>query len=377
MIVTIVVASLCLIAALAITAAAGIAPFGVGLLLALLPLGVWIPVVLWLDRLEPEPPVSLVVAFLWGAGIATLFAMLLNTAGLRYVAAPAFGEEVGWYVVASFGAPVVEELLKGAVLFGMLWFRRHEINGWTDGVIYAAMVALGFAAVENVTYFVTAGLTGTLAGTFVLRALVTPLLHPLCTALTGIGVAAAAISPRGSARRVLAPLGGLLGAMALHALWNGSTGFGYLALGFAYLVGMGVLATIIVLLVRDRRRTVATISHQLGRYLPTGLVTPADLTMLSTLKARGQARAWAQRSGGAGAARAMRDYQQAATELALLHDRVARGATGPGEVEARRQALLHLMDVARRAFLARVPQSPGPSDAMIPGAPHPGSSTGW
>jgi malate dehydrogenase len=48
--------------------------------------------------------------------------------------------------------------------------------------------------------------------------------------------------------------------------------------------------------------------------------------MLSTLAARRQARDWARRTGGTGAAHAMRDYQQAATELALLHDRVARGA---------------------------------------------------
>nr|WP_277818621.1 PrsW family intramembrane metalloprotease [Cellulosimicrobium arenosum] len=318
---------------------------------------------------------SLTVAFLWGAGVATLFAMLLNDAGLRFVALPLFGPENAMYAVATAGAPVVEELLKGAVLFGMLWFRRHEINGWTDGVIYAAMVALGFAAVENITYFVAASYTGTLTSTFVLRALISPLLHPLCTALTGIGVASAAMSPPGP-RRVLAPLGGLLAAMALHALWNGSTGFGYVGLGFAYLVGLGVLVTIVVLLVRDRRRTVATISQQLGRYVPSGLVTPPDLTMLSSLKGRRQARGWARSSGGAGAEKAMNDYQRAATELALLHDRVARGATEPARVEPRRQGLLGLMDVTRHAFVVRAPQptpppwSPHAPSGFTPAPPH-------
>lgn len=381
-IVTIAVASLCLFVGLVLAALSGVGTFSVGFLLSLVPLGIWVPVVLALDRLEPEPPSTLVVAFLWGAGIATLVAGILNTLGLELITAPLFGQELGWYLVASFGAPVVEELLKGAVLFGLLWFRRHELNGWTDGVIYAAMVALGFAAVENVTYFITAAQDGTLGPTFVLRALATPLLHPLCTALTGLGVASAATSPPGP-RRVLAPIGGLVAAIALHMLWNASTGFGTLALGAAYLVGLGVLVTLVVVLVKDRRRTVATIRHQLVPYLPTGLLTPADLTMLSTLAARRQARDWARRTGGAPAAHAMRDYQQAATELALLHDRVARGAVEPWHVEGQRQALLQLMHAARQAFLVRSPQpppapwSPGAPSGFTTDAWEPGQTGSW
>ena len=297
-IVTIAVSSVCLLLGLVPLALLDGASFGVSLVLALVPLGIWLPVVLALDRIEPEPPRALVIAFLWGAGVATLLAGLLNTLGLELVAAPLLGAETGWYAVATVVAPVVEEVLKGAVLFGMLWFRRHEIDGWTDGVIYATVVALGFAAVENVSYFVTAVQTDVLGPTFVLRALVSPLLHPLCTALTGLGIASAAMTPRGP-RRVLAPLGGLVAAIAFHALWNGATGFGYLGLGFAYLAGLGVLVTLVLVLRADRRRMVATITRHLAPYQPTGLVTPVDLTMLSTLGARRQARDWARRTAGA------------------------------------------------------------------------------
>ncbi len=372
-IVTIAVASVCLLLGLVPLALLDGASFGVGLMLALVPLGVWLPAVLWLDRLEPEPPSALVVAFLWGAGIATLVAGLVNTLGLELLAAPLLGAQAGWYAVATVVAPVVEEVLKGGILFGMLWFRRHEIDGWTDGVIYAAVVALGFAAVENVSYFITAAQTGALGPTFVLRAVVSPLLHPLCTALTGLGVASAAMTARGP-RRVLAPLGGLVAAIALHALWNGSTGFGPVGLGVAYLAGFGVLVTLVVVLVKDRKRMVTTIARHLAPYQPTGLVAPPDLAMLSTLGARRKAREWARRTGGAGAARAMRDYQQAATELALLHDRVARGVVEPWRVEGQRRALLTLMGVTRRAFLARVPAAPGgPGGAhgLVPAHPAP------
>jgi hypothetical protein len=46
----------------------------------------------------------------------------------------------------------------------------------------------------------------------------------------------------------------------------------------------------------------------------------------------------------------MRDYQQAATELAMLHRRYERGLVEQAEFERRRQDLLLLMHVARQAF---------------------------
>lgn len=363
-IVAIAVSSVCLLLGLVPLALVDGASFGVSLVLALLPLGIWLPAILALDRLEPEPPRALVVAFLWGAGVATLLAGIVNTLGLELVAGPLLGPETGLYAVATLVAPVVEEILKGAVLFGMLWFHRHELDGWTDGVIYATVVALGFAAVENVSYFIMAAQTDTLGPTFVLRAVVSPLLHPLCTALTGIGIASAAMTARGP-RRVLAPLGGLVAAIALHALWNGSTGFGFVGLGFAWLVGLGVLVTLLLVLRADRRRLVTTVSQHLAPYQQTGLVTPADLAMLATLRSRRQARDWARRTAGAGAGRAMRDYQQAATELGLLHDRVARGVVEPWRVEGQRRALLALMGTTRAAFLARAPQVSAPGGVLM------------
>ena len=118
-----------------------------------------VAVVLWMDRLEPEPRANLAFAFGWGAGIAALTALIVNTADLEYVTQPALGAVAGEYVAATFGAPVVEETLKGLVLIGLLWRRRAEIDGPTDGVIYAAMVGLGFAMIENVGYYINALVT--------------------------------------------------------------------------------------------------------------------------------------------------------------------------------------------------------------------------
>ena len=203
-IVGIAVTAACAIVALGIDAAQsfavgdGAAPFAIALPLALLPVPLLVVVVLWMDRLEPEPRANLAFAFGWGAGIAALTALIVNTADLEYVTMPALGASTGEYVAATFGAPVVEETLKGLVLIGLLWRRRAELDGPTDGVIYAAMVGLGFAMIENVGYYINAlvsperGGIALLGYTFVLRGLVSPLLHPIFTSMTGLGVAYAA-----------------------------------------------------------------------------------------------------------------------------------------------------------------------------------------
>ena len=60
--------------------------------------------------------------------------------------------------------------------------------------------------------------------------------------------------------------------------------------------------------------------------------------MLCALSERREARRWAHGAGGRPLARAMTAYQLAATELALAHQRLARGGATPGEFEARRRA---------------------------------------
>ncbi len=352
------VSSLCAVIALAVDALYGGAGFWVGVILAILPIPLLVALALTLDRLEPEPPRALVFSFMWGAGVAVLGALVLNTLGLLYVTVPVFGEAKGHFVSATFGAPLIEESLKGSVLFGMLWFRRNEIDGFADGIIYAAMVGLGFAMMENVTYYMRAfedGGAQQLQSVFILRGLVAPLSHPLFTSMTGLGVAYAATHRRW---QVAAPLAGLLGAMVLHGLWNGATTLGLGGLGVVYLLDFGVLVTLVVIVSVERRHTVRRIEAYLPMYGATGLVTPQDVLMLRSIPSRRAARRWARAVGGPPAGRAMVDYQLAATELALLHKRADRGVAEPHWFAARRAALLDLMAQARHAFL-RTPPRPG------------------
>ncbi len=362
----IVLAALCVIIVFGIELGQSVAsghsttPFFIALPLALAPVPLLVAAVLFIDRLEPEPRVNLAFGFLWGAGIAALSAIVINTAGLEYITQPALGASAGQYVSATAGAPVVEETLKGLFLVWLVRWRRQELDGPTDGIVYAAMVGLGFAMTENLGYYINAlvspvhGGVQLLGYTFVLRGVLSPFLHPTFTSMTGIGAAYAA-SHRNAGWAL--PLG-WAAAVLLHAMWNGLSIFGLAGTAIAYAILLCLLGVLYAVIRADRRRIVAQIEHYLPGYEPTGLVTPYDITMLSSLRERRLARNWARSTGGLQAASAMSNYQLAATELALLHQKASRGVLNRAEVAERQQGLLGLMQVARAAFLRRRPAPP-------------------
>ena len=170
-------------AVLALTAAGtGGRVFAIAATVAMLPLPLYIGAVLWLDRFEPEPRHMLAIAFLWGASVAVVVSGVVNG-----VMDAAVGQ--GWTSMAS--APFVEEALKAAILLHFYRARRDEFDGAVDGVIYAAMVGLGFAFAENVDYYgraLQAGGTAGLALLFTLRGMIAPFSHPLFTSMTGLGL---------------------------------------------------------------------------------------------------------------------------------------------------------------------------------------------
>ncbi|MFD9945616.1 PrsW family intramembrane metalloprotease [Nonomuraea sp. NPDC059023] len=329
--------------------------FLVALLLALAPVPVLLAAVLALDRMEPEPRSNLVFAFAWGAGVAVLVAGVVNSLNLHYIVDAAnLTPDNARSVAATFGAPVVEETMKGLVLLGLLRFRRAELDGPTDGIIYASMVGLGFAMSENVSYYVAAlterGVEG-LAVTVVLRGILSPFAHPLFTSMIGVAVAYAA--QRSGSVRVGYILAGWIGAMLLHGLWNGMASYGgFGGLLIAYLILLLVLLVMIGIVIKDRRRIVALIQRYLPPYAPTRLVDPADIHMLSALSRRRRARQWASAHGGKRGLRAMSDYQLAATELGLLHDRAARRVVDEQTFHEEQRALLECMSAARSGFPA-------------------------
>jgi RsiW-degrading membrane proteinase PrsW (M82 family) len=117
----------------------------IGVLLAALPVGPVIASFLWLDRYEPEPPGLLLLAFGWGALVATAAALILQLADQALLDTPDT-----WS--AAVVAPITEEGAKGLFILLLLWFRRRVIDGVLDGLVYAGVIGVGFAFTENILY---------------------------------------------------------------------------------------------------------------------------------------------------------------------------------------------------------------------------------
>jgi protease PrsW len=348
--------SVAALGALAAVAARGAVPAGIGLTLALLPIPALLAGVLYLDRLEPEPRGSLVLVFVWGAAAAALIGLIGTAAGSQLITTPTL--QPGGFAVASttavIGVAALEETLMGAVLVGLLLLRPQEIDGVSDGVVYGSMVGLGFALIENIYYYTQAthyGFSG-VATTFVLRGVVSPVCQALFASLIGAGVAYAATT---SKRRGLWAVGvGWVAAVALHGLWNRSLGAGVARIAITYAILAGVLVVLLAMVIMDRRRIIGLIRRYLPEYEPTGAVTASDISMLSSLRDRRQARQWARLHGGLGGLRDMGEFQLSATELALLHRRSDRALVDTDSFTLRRDGLLGGMRSATSAFLSRL-----------------------
>ena len=303
----------------------------VGLLLALVPVGPLIAVYMWLDRYEPEPRSLLVLGLGWGAFVATSGALVLQLFD-NLIFQPT---DLSMTAVV---APVTEEAAKGLFILLLLFYRRHELDGVLDGLVYAGMVGIGFAFTENILYLTSAyigeegqaGGVGSAVGLFIVRCIFAPFAHPFFTAFIGIGIGIS-VGARSRAVQVLAPVVGYLVAVAAHAAWNGSlmlddgrnavTTYVFLMVpAFLLLSGFAVWS---------RRREGAVLTTALTDCSRRGFLDPAEIPWLARIPARRFARRYAERAGGKPARRAMVAYQNAAVELGFLHSRYLRGVPPP------------------------------------------------
>jgi protease PrsW len=215
----------------------------------------------WLDRYEKEPKLLLGAAFLWGVIVAGGGAYILNTV---------FG--IGIYVLtgsegaAEFGttsiiAPIIEEGLKGLAVLVVFYLFRSEFDSILDGIVYASITAMGFAAIENVLYiyrngFLENGWEGfwTLV---IIRVVLVGWMHPFFTAFTGIGLAIARMS-RNMLVKIIAVPTGYTVAVLTHAFHNtfssliGGAGGFFVGLLADYLGYAIMLAFIIWMIFHER-----------------------------------------------------------------------------------------------------------------------------
>lgn len=198
-------------------------PFIVSLFLAFVPALIYASITYWMDRYEKEPLHLLLGVFTWGAIVAAGGAFILNTIFGIAVYSLTADPTVTDIATGSVSAPLVEESLKGfAVLLVFLVFRK-EFDSILDGIVYAGITALGFAASENVLYMLQYGYAeggwSELFFIFFLRVILGAWNHATYTAFIGIGLAIAR-NNRNTMIKIIAVLGGFGLAVFTHFFHN-------------------------------------------------------------------------------------------------------------------------------------------------------------
>jgi RsiW-degrading membrane proteinase PrsW (M82 family) len=176
---------------------------------------VWIVYFYYKDRFQPEPWRNLGLTYL--LGLIAAFACLHFFNLLPYLGIPedpsALMESHGWtFLIYSIGITgLVEEFFK-FLPFLLVVLRLRDFDERIDGIVYASVIALGFASYENSRYLVD--MEGfELFG----RAIASPLTHTIFSSIWGYTVGVARMRRKPIAA---ASLGGLALAAIFHGLFN-------------------------------------------------------------------------------------------------------------------------------------------------------------
>ncbi|RAJ16354.1 PrsW family intramembrane metalloprotease [Olleya aquimaris] len=126
------------------------------IIMALAPVAIIIFYIYLKDKYEKEPKRLLVISFLLGAIVSIIITTLLYS--VFHVYLPLQDHLSVWeqFKQAFFVVGFSEELSKYLIVL-LFAQQRKEFNEPFDGIVYAVMVSMGFAATENIMYVLQSG----------------------------------------------------------------------------------------------------------------------------------------------------------------------------------------------------------------------------
>jgi protease PrsW len=317
-------------------------PDRVGLLLSVtaasIPALIYAAIVLRLDRYEIEPLRAVLACFTWGAVGAVLFSLATGLL-FQFAVEEALGTEIADVASVVIGAPLVEESFKGIAVLAVLIIARDEIDSTVDGLVYGALVGVGFAMTENILYFGQAYLEGGLGefGTLVLgRAVLGGLGHPAYTAITGAAIGWARGRYGRGIARVIVPILGWALAVALHVAWNGGLVLTSVQMdqdaGLLELVAVQtaivIVPAVLVLYAIARmsaRHELRILREELRGEVERGTITQAEYATIIDAEERHRVLAAAQARGGRALRRRQQVFFHTAADLALRNHHRRQG----------------------------------------------------
>lgn len=301
--------------------------------------------VLRLDRYEREPLRAVLAAFGWGAVASVLLAIVLELITGEVLLAAIGDADAASVLSLAIGAPLIEETTKGIALLVLLWFFRRELDNVLDGLVYGAVIGLGFAMTENILYLGTEYVDGgarALGELFIARVVISGFGHAAYTATTGAAVGWTRSRYRRGSMRYFVPVLGWSVAVLLHALWNGSL----VLIGGFYGEDASVLRVVLIhapiltlppvivlwLIARTAgRRELDVMKTQLASEVAWGVLTPEEFETVTSNPLRKQALRDARARGGR-SSDLQHQFFQTAAELAFRKHHLSRGELpAPGQ----------------------------------------------
>ncbi len=323
-------------------------PVLVSILISVVPTFFFALIIYWIDRYEKEPVKLLLGVFVWGALVAAGGAFIINTVLGVGVYLVTGSENLTDLFTGSIIAPLVEEGLKGLAVLIVFIFAYKEFDTLLDGIVYAGIAALGFAAVENAYYiynygWLENGWRGIRQLAFI-RIILVGWQHPYYTAFTGIGLALARRTPNWFLK-ILSALGGYAVAVFTHSLHNTLAhflnGLGGLVLGSLVdwaqiFLMMGFIAFVVYL---DKKRIMVYLKDE----MENGYITPQQYQIACSAVRQTGARFHALLHGKY---RLTNRFYQACAELAQKKEQWEKFGEERGNAEALKA---HQMEVHRLA----------------------------
>lgn len=127
------------------------------LLLAVAPIFIIILYIYVKDKYEKEPKKLLLYSFIFGAIISIIISTILYVFSSYVLPLPDNYSVWQQFIKAFFVVALIEEFSK-YVIVRYYAQPKNAFNEPFDGIVYAVMVSMGFAAVENIMYVTNGGI---------------------------------------------------------------------------------------------------------------------------------------------------------------------------------------------------------------------------
>ena len=259
-------------------------------------LALWL--ILQLADLDPKPASVAAAAFLGGALIATSFAQISSAPLTHIFSQFTSNPQISGALSAATGEEYYKALIVVLIFLIVPWWWRRPL----DGIVFGALVGLGFQIYEDIIYI--SGTAGTNTGAwgastvFLDRIVLTGFFsHAVYTAFFGMGFGYAVTAVSASlAKRVAAVVGGFALAWGAHTLWDlpilsslvekGQLGL----ILYAFLKSLPFLLILIPLVIKAVKDERAFFHRSARPEIESGTLTEDDIAKLDTFMGRFKAR---------------------------------------------------------------------------------------